>query len=278
MAVTRRSFVRLLGAASLFAGAGVRAEPAPVTTPKTKAKTPKRAAPKSVASKSAPRQTARIGALIAQARAEHDTVARRMEFISRGLLGVRYVANTLIGGPDQPEQFVVRDDALDCVTFCETVLAGALAADLKDFEAVLKRIRYRQGEVRWDARNHYFSDWCRANIENKTCRWVAIPDAVTIRKTVNVGNLGERRVSFEGIPRKALLSKRAQLASGDIVGFASQQAKLDFFHTGLVMVDADGALILRHASLRRRRVIDEPLAGFLATNRVSHVALLRAVG
>lgn len=278
-ALTRRSVVRLLGAASVLAPALADAEPAPVT--KAKPAAPKaKSAPKAAAAKRADgpaARTARLAPLIAQAQAAHPaSVSQRMEAISRGLLGVRYVANTLVGGPGQPEQFVVRDDAFDCVTYCETVLAAALAGSLDSFEQALKRVRYARGQVRWDERNHYFADWCRANVENKTCRWVALAEAATVRKTVNIGNLGQRRVSFQGIPGKALLAQAAQAANGDIIGFASRQANLDFFHTGLVMVGEGGTLMLRHASLRRRRVIEEPLAGFLATNRVEQVALLRA--
>ena len=33
-----------------------------------------------------------------------------MDFVSRALLGTRYQADTLIGGPQQPERLVVRDD------------------------------------------------------------------------------------------------------------------------------------------------------------------------
>jgi hypothetical protein len=44
------------------------------------------------------RERPSIGRLIAQASAL-PTAAERMAFISRGLLGVRYRANTLIGGP-----------------------------------------------------------------------------------------------------------------------------------------------------------------------------------
>jgi hypothetical protein len=36
-------------------------------------------------------------------------------------------------------------------------------------------------------------------------------------------------------------------------------------------------LILRHASQGRGRVLDEPMARFLAVNRVQHVTLLRAL-
>src|SRR5258708_37715053 len=54
-------------------------------------------------------------------------VSERIDFISRKLLGIRYQADTLIGGPNHPEKFVVRDDAFHCVTFSEVVLAAAVA-------------------------------------------------------------------------------------------------------------------------------------------------------
>src|SRR5262245_42450950 len=85
----------------------------------------------------APPASAREGALIDRLIAESRSlprVAQRMNFISRSLIGVRYQANTLIGGPDNAEVFVVRDDAFDCVTFCEVVLAAALARDFEEFE------------------------------------------------------------------------------------------------------------------------------------------------
>ena len=72
-----------------------------------------------------------IGRLIREAHARPQ-VSQRIDFISRSLLGIRYQANTLIGGPRQQEVFVVRDDAFDCVTFCEVVLAAAIARDFQN--------------------------------------------------------------------------------------------------------------------------------------------------
>ena len=91
-----------------------------------------------------------IGRLIAEAQRVHPQISQRIDFISRSLLGVRYQANTLIGGPRSQEVFVVRDDAFDCVTFCEVVLAAALARDLDEFETALLRIRYENGQVKWE--------------------------------------------------------------------------------------------------------------------------------
>src|SRR5262245_6448350 len=115
------------------------------------------------------REDSLIARLIGEAR-EWRQVSQRIDFISRALLGVRYQADTLIGGPDRPEVFVVRDDAFDCVTFCEVVLAAAQASDVDEFALALRRIRYRDGEVKWEERNHYFGDWTRRAVENRICR------------------------------------------------------------------------------------------------------------
>jgi hypothetical protein len=56
----------------------------------------------------------------------------------------------------------------------------------------------------------------------------------------------------------------------------SRRANLDFFHTGFVMLGSRGELVLRHASQSRGRVRDEPMARFVAANRVQYVTLLRA--
>lgn len=250
---TRRSFVRMLAAAPLLTVAGVPAS-----------------------GEAAARQS--IARLIQEARARPPalaSVSERMDFISRALLGVRYQANTLIGGPQRLERFVVRVDAFDCVTFCEFVLAAAIARDYGEFETALRTIRYEHGKVVWAERNHYFAEWCRRAVENRFCAPVALPGAVAIDKTVQWGNQGRRQVSIVGVPSESLLANAASLQNGDIIGFLSRRPNLDFFHTGLVIFEDDGALMLRSAALSRRRVLDEPMDRFLAANRVQHVALLR---
>lgn len=251
---TRRSFVRMLAVAPLMAATGGAAH--------------------------AEAGAASIARLIEEARAVPEaraSVSERMDFISRALLGVRYQANTLIGGPWRREQFVVRVDAFDCVTFCEFVLAAALARDYREFETALRTIRYEHGKVAWAERNHYFAEWCRRAVENGICAPVALPGAVTIEKTVNWGNQGRRQVSIAGIPAQSVLANAHSLENGDIIGFLSRRPNLDFFHTGLVIFEDDGTLLLRSAAQSRRRVMDEPLARFLAVNKVQQVTLLRAL-
>ena len=221
-------------------------------------------------------QRSLIGHLIVEAQAP-PRVAERIGFISRALLGVRYQANTLIGGPRHREVFVVRDDAFDCMTFCEVVLAAALARDLAEFETSLRRIRYQHGEVKWEERNHYFADWSRRAVENRVCRPVMMEPSVTIEKRVNWRNLGKRRVSLTVIPRTTFLANTSLLAGGDLLGFVSRRPNLDFFHTGLVAFGKGGELMLRHASRRRGRIADERMDTFVASSRVRYVTVLRAV-
>jgi hypothetical protein len=248
-AITRRNILRLLAGVPLLAAgseAGVAAK------------------------------TALIGRLIQESKTLPH-VSQRIDFISRSLLGVRYQANTLIGGPKHPERFVVRDDAFDCVTFCEVVLAAAIAHDLDEFETSLRRIRYDHGNVQYDLRNHYFAEWSRRNIDNHICQPVSIEPSIVIDKTVTWHReLGKRHVSIVAIPKSTLMDNAQLLAPGDIIGFASRRSNLDFFHTGLVAFGKSGELLLRHASQSHGRVVEEKMATFVTVNPVKYVTLLRA--
>jgi hypothetical protein len=220
---------------------------------------------------------ARHGSLIGRLIAESQplsSISERIDFISRSLRGVRYQGHTLIGGPNRQEEFVVRDDAFDCVTFCEVVLAAARARNFEEFEAALLRIRYEHGEVKWEERNHYFGQWTQRAIENKICQPVDLP-SVAIDKEVNWGNLGKKRVSFAVVSASALLAGKKSLQAGDVIAFVSRRTNMDFYHTGLIAFGGDGALLLRHASRSRRRILDERMDTFVAVNRVRYVTLLR---
>jgi len=218
----------------------------------------------------------RIEKLIAEARAQ-GTISQRIDYISAALRGTRYRGDTLIGGPKKPEVFVTRDDGFDCVTYCETVLAAAIARNLGEFEVALREIRYHNGVVAWHERNHYFFEWCRHNIENKMCKAVAPDGAVDIEKTVDSQpGLAPRRFTMRVIPRAAFEANKDRLESGDIVGFVSHRPNLDYFHAGFIVFGPGRVLLLRSAAESRGRVVDEDMGGFLARYGVRYVSILRA--
>ena len=217
----------------------------------------------------------RIGRLIDEARGK-GAISQRIDFISASLRGTRYQDYTLIGGPRQSERFVARDDAFDCVTYCETVLAAAIAGNRGEFDSVLRTIRYHNGVVSWRERNHYFFEWGQHNIENNICHPVTMDGSIKIDKTVYWHKeLGRRRFSIDVIPRAVFLANKRQLAKGDIVGFITQRPNMDYFHVGYIAFDRGGDLLLRHASQSRHRVLDERMDRFVAVNRVHYVTLLR---
>lgn len=247
MTVSRRSVLCLLGATA-FVGAPI----APAAGSET-----------------------RIGQLIVEARG-NSTISQRIDFISGALRGTPYLGYTLIGGPTRPENFVVRDDVFDCVTFCETVLAAAIANNRSQFDSVLRNIRYHNGTVAWRERNHYFFEWCQHNVDNNMCRWVHLDGAVDINKTVDSQpGLGRRRFAMSVIPTTSFLANGGKLERGDIVGFVSRRPNLDYFHTGFVAFDKTGTLLLRHASQNRRRVLDDRMDVFVSASGVRYVTLVR---
>jgi len=226
------------------------------------------------AASSAIASEARIDKLILPAKAQGG-ISARIDFISRALIGTEYRGYTLIGSLKRPEKFVVRDDAFDCVTFCETVLAAAIAADPAAFDATLKTIRYRDGIVAWRERNHYFFEWGQHNIENKLCLPIVMNGAVQIEKTVDSEKgLGRRHFVMQVIPRAVFMDNVALLKAGDIVGFVTHRPNLDYFHVGFVAFDK-GQFMLRHAARSRGRVLDERMSRFVAVNGVHYVTLLR---
>src|ERR1700737_4925951 len=107
---------------------------------------------------------------------KHDRCAgSRIDALSRHFLGHSYKPDPLIGSADTAEVFTASLDGFDCVTYIETVLALARAANVDDFSEWLRKIRYEQGCIQWKQRNHYMSLWIRNNVREGIIRPVMMP-------------------------------------------------------------------------------------------------------
>lgn len=74
-------------------------------------------------------------------------------------LGVKYVNDPLGEGVGYDADPLIRDDAFDCLTYVETVLACGNVDRLN-------QIRYANGKISFENRNHFFtSDWLRNNAD-----------------------------------------------------------------------------------------------------------------
>ena len=203
------------------------------------------------------------------------TPGARIAALSGNFLGTPYVAHTLVGGPDTPEQLVIDLAGVDCFTFLDAIEALRRAAGPADFTEQLKQVRYRGGEVAYTRRRHFFSDWvagAAARIADVTAA-VGRGRAKVVAKELN--RKGDGSLWLPGIPvvRRAIaylptaaLDREAlsALRPGDYVGIYSDRAGLDVSHVGL-LVKVGGRFLLRHASSRpeARRVVDVDLLDYL---------------
>lgn len=205
-------------------------------------------------------------------------LAARMEVVSRALLARPYVDFPLVGSPDQPEVFTASLRGFDCVTFVETVLALSLASSPARFADILRRIRYAGGRADWRHRNHYTSDWIRQNTRAGFVRPVPIgASPVTRTRTLSVlRGYPALRMRLRFVPKRRFWAARDAVRTGDVLMFVSTRPHLDIFHLGIAVRDGE-RLLLRNAARSRRGVVDQPLADFLAENRMAGVVVVRPV-
>ena len=109
-------------------------------------------------------QFAQIYATLPQLKQQN--IATRIATFSNYFINRPYLLSPLGEGPrgkfDQNPLF--RDDAFDCQTFVETVLALANAHDVASFKHHLSAIRYAQNQADFTQRNHFTNvDWNRNN-------------------------------------------------------------------------------------------------------------------
>jgi Protein of unknown function (DUF1460) len=209
---------------------------------------------------------------------KHDRSApRRIDLLSRNFLGHPYKPNPLIGSADTPEVFTASFDGFDCVTYIETVLALARASTVDDFIEWLRKIRYEDGRVQWERRNHYMTLWTRNNIRNGILRPVSTP-GVPIHSKERVldviPGLAAQRTRIKSVPKTAMPRLERHLQTGDLIFFVSTRKNLDVFHAGIIVRD-DERVLMRHASRSRGSVVEQELREFLNANRMSGVITAR---
>jgi hypothetical protein len=213
--------------------------------------------------------------LLSEAESEPST-AGRVNLLSRRFLGHPYQTNPLIGSADSPEVFTASLDAFDCVTYVETVLALARARSVDEFARWLRAIRYEDGRVRWERRNHYMTRWIRNNIRQAIISQISYPVSTVIRERVLniVPGLPARRARIKCVPKAAVPRLYSHLESGDLIFFVSTRKNLDMFHCGIAVRDGK-RLLMRHASRSQQSVVEQDLGGFLKANRMAGVVVVR---
>ncbi|MEZ0341774.1 DUF1460 domain-containing protein [Mycobacterium sp. pV006] len=210
--------------------------------------------------------------------------ARDADAVSARFLGTPYGANTLIGSATEPEQLVVDLQHVDCFTYADYVEALKRANDRASFLESLTAVRYKDGEVSFQSRRHFFTDWSASAPAVATDVTSAVSDdAVRTSKRLNEKDSGG--VYLPGLPPVTrdvsyIPSDRVddevigRLRTGDYVGAYAEDGGLDVTHVGIFIDSPAGPMFRNASSLESDMgVVDTPLRAYLAT--VPGVVVLR---
>jgi hypothetical protein len=149
-----------------------------------------------------------------------------------------------LGGPNDPEEFVLNLSDFDCFTFLDIVESLRRSSSYEGVADNLKAVRYFDNTVSYEKRRHFFSDWVVGDdqIEDVTVM-VAKERAVSINKRLNRKDDGSlwlvgievvsRQVDY--IPTLNVDEKvLSVLRPGDYIGIYSPLRGLDVSHTGII--------------------------------------------
>lgn len=180
-------------------------------------------------------------------------------------LGAKYI-NDPLGESVLPDADpLIRDDAFDCLTFVETVLA---CGDVQRLNA----IRYADGAVELLSRNHFFTaDWLvnnsnlvenvSADFGNTATRSGIIDKKSWFQKRYGIEtDFAPIHAEIEYVPYSNI--RKFDVAEPMLVAFVVDENKTGVFvrHVGFLLPGG----VLRHASRDKGRVMDAGFRGYVA--------------
>jgi hypothetical protein len=200
----------------------------------------------------------------------------RINFISCKFLNIQYKENTLVGSINSPEALIINLEGVDCFTFIDYIEAMRISDSFREFRDNIIKVRYCQGTVAFQNRNHFFSDWreCNAELVEDVTAYVSTGRSITVIKSLNEKEDGtlylkgipvtERDITFipSGDVDDTVLNK---LNTGDYAGIYSEKKGLDISHVG-ILIKREDSIYLRHASSAgpHKKVIDEDFRVYIA--------------
>lgn len=211
----------------------------------------------------------------------------RLEAISRRYLGTPYRLDCLGEAckPDTDPQFT-RQYA-DCQTLLEQVFAEALAPYEGGLDAAGRLVRYHHSQVRIEDRYHYcLPDWLNnpwparditaavgGAASKPLRRRIDRPALLASRDAdVRLSPTPAQVVDTTYIPWASIPAVTGQIPDGTIAAWVSRNPTVVAGHLGLLF-RKNGTVILRHASQRKKRVIDQPLLEFVKNGSKSFIGL-----
>jgi hypothetical protein len=146
-----------------------------------------------------------------------------------------------------------------------------LSSSIHLLKSSLEKIRYQNGTVQFEKRNHFFINWREYNsafvedvtgnvglseqvdkeLNNRGDGTLYLPGVVCIKSTI-------KYIRSECIDNKVIY----ELKTGDYIGIYSDRAGLDVSHVG-IFISSNDRTFLRHASQKHQKVIDEDFREYI---------------
>jgi len=216
-----------------------------------------------------------INFLLQEASALPD-ISSQVDFLSKQFVGIPYKESTLIGDANTGEVLVINFAGVDCFTFLDYIEALRVSKSFSAFKENLVKVRYHSGEITFEKRNHFFTDWKEFNSELIDDVTEAIAEGNTVKITKNLNEKNDRSHFLPGVPCRereityipsSVIDERisGMLQTGDYVGIYSERKGLDVSHVGILIRNND-ALFIRHASSRHGKVVDEDFQKYISDN------------
>ena len=220
--------------------------------------------------------TAKINALIKDISQTHFNTGGKIAIYSGLFLETPYVHGCLGEGDrgKYDNDPLIDLSRVDCMTFCEQVLALAISKNYQDTFHNLQKIRYQHGTIGFITRNHFvMADWLPHNqwlLRDVTQAWggaLCKEMVKTIDRQEFASSLGcddsknfppPQRLTIKYLPKKHLSTLADRLRGSEIMVLITKREGIFASHLGFIIKDKDGSLIFRHASLIHKKVIDEP--------------------
>ncbi len=220
-----------------------------------------------------------MDAYLGRLQSEEPLFGARLASVAHRSLGTPYVNGPLGEGPDgkYDQDPLVDFGRVDCVTFVEQSLALAISSSCDEAVERLQGIRYKNGEISFETRNHFMiSDWV-AN--NRFCRDVSRDlgvSAAHVSRTISrrdyfpkvkAPELGQdtpdQVINLAYVPLSQVVDAEPNLPSPALIVFIGKIDWLFALHCGLYVRDEDGKGQLIHASSKAEAVVAVPLAEYL---------------
>jgi D-alanyl-D-alanine carboxypeptidase/D-alanyl-D-alanine-endopeptidase (penicillin-binding protein 4) len=198
----------------------------------------------------------------------------RVAVLARAAIGTNYVGDPLGEGPGAPHDADPLMDLskVDCVTFVEQTLALAAAKSYQDAFDILQRIRYRNGAIAFENRNHFMeADWIGNNAfckdvtgslgapTEKSTRTLGRKHFYTLKKLdAFAATAIDEEMTLEYVPAGSAAAAETKLPSPALVLLIGKVDWLFTLHCGLFVRDEAGAGLFHHASSKFEKVAAVP--------------------